>query len=262
MKRKWRNFIDFPFTSRCNNELSSIGSGEYSASWQMLGEADSVVTRYLHCSFRIAHAAEPLEPLRLSGMLPIVAVMKWRMRQWRYHYPQESIFVFEYFADHLLHLAQKDLPLEVTKRILRDALRGIVEFHDQDIVHTADNVFKRVIFAVGEDELDEDVDRLSIVIERQVSYFADEGGMSGFLKHLGDNPWVRVFEVIRDGFDKDHPRRPFSLWKGVDKDFKSAMTNFDPKKRITAHEALAHKWFEDVSHEQEKQILLRINISN
>ncbi|QVM12144.1 hypothetical protein D8B26_006779 [Coccidioides posadasii str. Silveira] len=205
----------------------------------MLGEADSVVTRYLHCSFRIAHAAEPLEPLRLSGMLPIVAVMKWRMRQWRY-----------------------DLPLEVTKRILRDALRGIVEFHDQDIVHTADNVFKRVIFAVGEDELDEDVDRLSIVIERQVSYFADEGGMSGFLKHLGDNPWVRVFEVIRDGFDKDHPRRPFSLWKGVDKDFKSAMTNFDPKKRITAHEALAHKWFEDVSHEQEKQILLRINISN
>ncbi|KMP04291.1 hypothetical protein CIRG_03982 [Coccidioides immitis RMSCC 2394] len=184
--------------------------------------------------------------------------------------PKKSMFVFEYFADHLLHLAQKDLPLEVTKRILRDALRGIAELHDQDIVHTGGQCFyrlgsafmrlhKRVIFAVGEDELDEGVDRLSIVIERQISYFADEGGMSGFLKHLGDNPWVRVFEVIRDGFDKDHPRRPPSLWKGVDKEFKSlvcAMTNFDPKKRITAHEALAHKWFEDVSHEQEKQILL------
>lgn len=26
----------------------------------------------------------------------------------------------------------------------------------------------------------------------------------------------------------------------------SAMTNFDPEKRITAHEALNHKWFEGI----------------
>lgn len=108
---------------------------------------------------------------------------------------------------------------------------------------------KRVIFAVGEDELSEGVDPLAIVIERQISYFADEDGLKEFLKYLGDNPWVSVFEVIRDGFNKDNPRRPFLLWKGVDDDFKSlihAMTNFDPERRITAHEALTHKWFNNV----------------
>lgn len=50
--------------------------------------------------------------------------------------PDKSMFVFEYFDDHLLRLAQKDLPIAVIKRILKDALRGIAELHDQDIVHT------------------------------------------------------------------------------------------------------------------------------
>ncbi|EFR00767.1 serine/threonine protein kinase [Nannizzia gypsea CBS 118893] len=237
--------------------------------------------------------------------------------------PGRSMFVFEYFTGHLLRIAQYDLPLEMTKRILKDALRGLAELHDRDIVHTdikADNIFidwkghgkdividrvqlgdledaayippgsqivgkqagnqmwrspeahasgplnkssdvfsfalvcicaiyKRVIFAVGEEELDDGVHPLSIVIERQISYFADNDGIDGLLKHLGDSPWVQVFEVIRDGFNEENPRRPFSLWKNVDEDFKSlicAMTKLDPGKRITAHEALAHKWFECV----------------
>lgn len=50
--------------------------------------------------------------------------------------PKKSMFVFEYLADNLLRLAQKDLSLETTKRILKDALLGIAELHDQDIVHT------------------------------------------------------------------------------------------------------------------------------
>jgi hypothetical protein len=73
-------------------------------------------------------------------------------------------------------------------------------------------VHKRVIFAVGEEKLDEGVGPLAVVIERQISYFADEDGLSGFLKHIGDNPWVPFFfKVTRDGFDKDNPRRPFAL---------------------------------------------------
>ncbi|KAJ6179650.1 hypothetical protein N7519_010111 [Penicillium mononematosum] len=182
--------------------------------------------------------------------------------------PNKSMFVFEHFTDHLLTLVQKDLPLMVIKRVLRDALAGLAELHDQDIVHTdikADNVFinwqgfkdeiligqvqlgdledaahippgcdmvgkqagnwmwrspeahargpvnkpsdvfsfaivcicavhKRIIFAVREDELEEGMDPLAIVIERQVSYFADEDGLSESLKHLGnDNPWGSRF---------------------------------------------------------------------
>lgn len=52
--------------------------------------------------------------------------------------PNESMFVFQYFTGHLLRLVQKDLPLPVIKRILKDSLRGIAELHDQDIVHTGD----------------------------------------------------------------------------------------------------------------------------
>ncbi|GBF62393.1 hypothetical protein TMEN_4933 [Trichophyton mentagrophytes] len=54
------------------------------------------------------------------------------------------MFVFEYFTGHLLRLAQNDLPLQVTKRILKDALRGLAELQNRNIVHTditADNIF-------------------------------------------------------------------------------------------------------------------------
>ncbi|RAK83920.1 calcium/calmodulin dependent protein kinase [Aspergillus costaricaensis CBS 115574] len=237
--------------------------------------------------------------------------------------PEKSMYVFEYLTGHLLHLAQKDLSLETRKRLLKEALLGIAEMHEKDVVHTdikADNFFvnwkqsdngitiekvqlgdledavyippgssmlgkqagnwmwrspeahargrvnkpsdifsfalvciyvvhKRVIFAVGDDELDEGIDRLAIVIERQISYFADKDGFHGFLEYLGDNPWASVFNITLSGFNQDNPVRPFSLWQGVDDDFKSlicAMTNLDPKRRITARQALAHSWFDGV----------------
>lgn len=46
------------------------------------------------------------------------------------------MFVYKYFSDHLLNLAQRGLPTILTKRILKDTLRGIVVLHDRDIVHT------------------------------------------------------------------------------------------------------------------------------
>lgn len=49
-------------------------------------------------------------------------------------------------------------------------------------------VIKRVIFAVDEEKLAEGEEVLSVVLERQVSYFADEEGLNGLLEHLGDNP--------------------------------------------------------------------------
>lgn len=47
--------------------------------------------------------------------------------------PDKSIFVYRYLKDHLLSLAQKDLPLLLTKRILNNTLRGIAELYYQNI---------------------------------------------------------------------------------------------------------------------------------
>jgi serine/threonine protein kinase len=50
--------------------------------------------------------------------------------------PEDSLFVYNYLQDHLLSFVQKDVPLPITKQILRNALRGIATLHDRGIVHT------------------------------------------------------------------------------------------------------------------------------
>ena len=56
--------------------------------------------------------------------------------------PERSMFVYTYLRDHLLSLAQQDLPLLLTKRILKDTLHGLAELHHQNIVHTGEaNLF-------------------------------------------------------------------------------------------------------------------------
>ena len=54
--------------------------------------------------------------------------------------PNQSIFVFKYLKEDLQGLAQKKLPLATTKRILKDALRGLAAVHDKDIVHNGNKV--------------------------------------------------------------------------------------------------------------------------
>lgn len=66
------------------------------------------------------------------------------------------------------------------------------------------------------------------------------------MEYLGDSPWCEVLKVLRDGFNKNNPRKPFCLWKDIDADFKDligGLTNLDPRKRLSAHKALEHKWF-------------------
>jgi serine/threonine protein kinase len=108
---------------------------------------------------------------------------------------------------------------------------------------------KQIIFAIDEAELEEGEEPLAVILERQMSYFADEEGLNAFLKYLGDSPWCQILEVLRDGFNKTNPRKPISLWKGIDKDLKdliTGLTKFDPAQRLTADEALKHRWFGDV----------------
>jgi serine/threonine protein kinase len=50
--------------------------------------------------------------------------------------PTESMFAYKYLKDHLLSFVQKDIPLSLTKRVLRDALRGIATLHEKGVIHT------------------------------------------------------------------------------------------------------------------------------
>ena len=110
-------------------------------------------------------------------------------------------------------------------------------------------ILKRLIFAVDKEELANGIEPLAVVLEHQISYFADGKGLDALMMHLGDSPWRQIFSAVLDGFDAANPRKPFSLWKNVDADFKDligGLMNFDPAQRLTAHEALAHRWFADI----------------
>lgn len=50
--------------------------------------------------------------------------------------PDRSMFVYNELKDYLLSLAQEDLPLLLTKRILKGTLQGLDELHHGNIVHT------------------------------------------------------------------------------------------------------------------------------
>ena len=50
--------------------------------------------------------------------------------------PELSMFVYKYLTDDLLSLVRRDLPIALTKRILKDTLCGLAALHDQNIVHT------------------------------------------------------------------------------------------------------------------------------
>ena len=100
------------------------------------------------------------------------------------------------------------------------------------------------ILAVDKESLDEDKKALAVILEHQISYFADEEGLNGVLKHLGDSPWGQVLELLRGGFNKINPRKPVSLWKGINEDLRDLVTGLkksDPARRLPAKEALEHK---------------------
>lgn len=116
-------------------------------------------------------------------------------------------------------------------------------------------VTQRIIFSVLKEELGEDDEVLSIVLERQLSYFGEPEAFNGFLQYLHkgnpDSPWIEIFQVVRSSFNADYRRGPFSLWPDevIDDDFRDLvlkMANLNPERRITAREALEHRWFMDV----------------
>ncbi|KAF7451666.1 calcium calmodulin dependent protein kinase [Pyrenophora tritici-repentis] len=101
---------------------------------------------------------------------------------------------------------------------------------------------------------EKDIEALTFnVPQRQISFFADEGIFS-IIKCLDEkeNPWAFSFFTIVKSFSKDSLRRPFRnclFNEPLDDEFvdiTERMMRMDPRLRITAEEALAHPWFDDV----------------
>jgi serine/threonine protein kinase len=90
-----------------------------------------------------------------------------------------------------------------------------------------------------------------IRLQRQVSYFGDKEGMSGLMKHVGDEEInCRLLDMLWEERNADYiPYVPFAEWADVDSSFKDlvlGLTSLDPLKRATARQALEHPWFECV----------------
>lgn len=108
---------------------------------------------------------------------------------------------------------------------------------------------KNVIFADSSPGSTED--KMGTAVFRQMSYFADEDGIQGLLQYLGEeNPLREVFEAIEEACN-DVAKEPFAKWQwpGLDDDFKdlvAKLTKLDPRKRITARDGLAHRWFQGI----------------
>lgn len=107
-----------------------------------------------------------------------------------------------------------------------------------------------MIFRVSDEELG-GKDAWRHILRRHISYFGDEDGFRGLLKHIGeDNAFFDRLVALAGDFDAERPRKPFALWHYVDaelRDLVTKMTNLDPAKRITAREALEHPWFREAS---------------
>jgi len=111
-------------------------------------------------------------------------------------------------------------------------------------------MLKDMIFHI--DDKSNESEQWEPILRRHISYFADEDGLKGLLKHLGEeNPYFERVIELAASFDKENPRQPFERWHYVDIDFRDLigkMTNLNPSKRITAEEALKHSWFQNIQN--------------
>jgi serine/threonine protein kinase len=100
------------------------------------------------------------------------------------------------------------------------------------------------------DEANQAEDASDMILELHVSRFVTTAeDFEGFIEYHGgeEDPFVQQFIRLLTSFDgKDKKRMPFSRWYPVDPQFQDLvgkMTCLDPRRRITAREALQHPWF-------------------
>ncbi|KAH8767488.1 kinase-like domain-containing protein [Diaporthe sp. PMI_573] len=88
------------------------------------------------------------------------------------------------------------------------------------------------------------------ILRRHISPFGtDVESFLGLVRHVcGEETglWFDRLEDLINSFSEEEPRGPFARWMWLDEEFRDLvgkMTNLNPARRITAREALAHRWF-------------------
>lgn len=103
-----------------------------------------------------------------------------------------------------------------------------------------------MVFRISDSQLKAE-DSWRHILRRHISYFADEVSFNGFLQHIGrENVFFERSVALAGTFTPGQLRQPFETWDYVDPDLRDLvgkMTNLDPTRRITAREALQHRWF-------------------
>jgi serine/threonine protein kinase len=88
-----------------------------------------------------------------------------------------------------------------------------------------------------------------IRLQRQVSYFGDQEGLNGLMKHVGDEEVnCQILQMLWEERNEQWiPYKPFSTWSDIQddtfKDLIQGLMNLDPARRLTVQQALGHPWF-------------------
>jgi serine/threonine protein kinase len=91
-----------------------------------------------------------------------------------------------------------------------------------------------------------------IRLQRQVCYFGNEEGFQGLRVHISDDTFnCEILGMLWEDRNEDYiPYKPFGEWPEITDevfvDLMKKMMHLDPRKRITAHDALEHPWFADI----------------
>jgi serine/threonine protein kinase len=110
--------------------------------------------------------------------------------------PDHSMFVYRYLRDHLLSFAQKDVPLSLTRRILRDSLRGIAALHDEGIVH-ADIKSNTTVRDWNERDGNITLSRVQIADIDDSAYVSDDPVIVGRELGIGCGEVLRLMHLAR-----------------------------------------------------------------